>query len=94
MKVVYALRDLQSIDAYLAERSPSSNIQVLAALKSSITTLSYFPELGRIVDDAGHRRMPVPRYPYLIFYRVARDEILILHIRHTSRRPIDPTTEL
>ena len=30
------------------------------------------------------------RYPYVILYRIAEDELLILHIRHTSRRPIDP----
>jgi plasmid stabilization system protein ParE len=38
--------------------------------------------------------LPVLRYPYLIYYRVAEDELLILHIRHTSRRPIDPATDL
>ena len=97
MNVVYApraLRDLQGISAYLTERSPGASTRVLATLKTSIDSLSYFPELGRLVDAAGHRRMPVPRYPYLIFYRIAGDELLILHIRHTSRRPIDPATDL
>lgn len=97
MNVVYApraLRDLQDISAYLADRSPSASVHVLAALKSSIDSLSYFPELGRLVDDLGHRRMPVPHHPYLIFYRIAGDELIILHVRHTSRRPIDPAAEL
>jgi toxin ParE1/3/4 len=97
MNVVYApraLRDLDSIDGYLVERSPSASVNVLGAIKSSIDTLSFFPEIGRLVDDAGHRRMPVLRFPYVIFYRVADDELLILHIRHASRRPIDPETEL
>jgi addiction module RelE/StbE family toxin len=97
MNVVYApraLRDLQGIVTYLTEQSPSAASHVLAALKSSIATLSYFPEIGRIVDDAGHRRVPVPRYPYLVFYRIADHELFILHIRHTSRQPIDPVTDL
>jgi toxin ParE1/3/4 len=97
MNVVYAprtLRDLESIAAYLVERNPAGAINVLGAIKSSIDTLSFFPQIGRLVDNAGHRRVPVLRYPYLIFYRVAGDELLILHIRHTSRRPIDPATEL
>ena len=97
MKVVYApraLRDLENIVTYLAEQSPTAAARILTALKSSLTTLSYFPELGRLVDDAGHRRIPVPRHPYLIFYRIAGDEVLILHIRHASRRPIDPATDL
>jgi plasmid stabilization system protein ParE len=45
-------------------------------------------------DDAGHRRVPVVRYPYVIFYRIDDDDILVLHVRHTSRRAIDPATEL
>jgi plasmid stabilization system protein ParE len=28
--------------------------------------------------------------PYAIFYRIANDELLVLHIRHTSRRPVSP----
>ena len=35
----------------------------------------------------------VRRYPYAIFYRVAGDAVLILHIRHTAQKPIDPETE-
>ncbi len=97
MNVVYApraFRDLESIAAYLIERSPSGAANVLAAIKSTIDTLSFFPQIGRVVDDAGHRRLPVPRYPYLVYYRIAADELLILHIRHGSRRPIDPARDL
>jgi toxin ParE1/3/4 len=97
MNVVYApraLRDLQNIDAYLSERNTAGAVNALTAIKSSIDTLSFFPQIGRLVDDAGHRRVPVLRYPYVVFYRIAADELVILHIRHMSRRPIDPETEL
>jgi toxin ParE1/3/4 len=97
MNVVYApraLRDLEDIASYFAERNPAGAVNVLGAVKSSIDTLSFLPRIGRVVDNAGHRRVPVLRYPYLIFYRIAGDELLILHIRHSSRRPIDPATEL
>ena len=94
MNIVYApraLRDLKGIAEYLTERSPPGARNVLAAIKSSIDALASFPEIGRSVDKASHRRMAVLRYPYIIFYRIAGDDLLILHIRHTSRRPIDPT---
>jgi toxin ParE1/3/4 len=97
MNVVYsprAMRDLQGISAYLVERNPRAATNVLSAIKSSIETLSFFPQIGRLIDNVGPRRLPVLRYPYLIYYRVAEDELLILHIRHTSRRPIDPVTGL
>ena len=97
MNVVFApraLRDLEIISTYVRERSSPAAQRVLAAIKSSIDALSFFPQIGPLVDNAGHRRMPVLRYPYVIFYRVADDELLILHIRHTSRRPIDSTIDL
>jgi toxin ParE1/3/4 len=97
MNVVYApraLRDLESISTYLIERSPSGAAKVLGAIKSSIDTLGYFPQIGRLVDNAGHRRVPVIRYPFVIFYRVAGDDLLVLHIRHAARRPLDPEMEL
>ena len=34
--------------------------------------------------------MPLGRYPYLIFYTSGADELIVLHFRHTSRKPIDP----
>jgi plasmid stabilization system protein ParE len=60
MNVVYApraLRDLTSIAIYLVERNPAGAANVLAAIKSSIDTLSFFPQIGRFVDDAGLRRV-------------------------------------
>lgn len=35
--------------------------------------------------------MPLVEYPYLIFYTVMPDEIVVLHIRHSARRAIEPT---
>jgi toxin ParE1/3/4 len=97
MNVVYApraLRDLEGIAEYLRARSPPGATNVLAAIKSTADLLGFFARMGRVVDDVGHRRLTVPRYPYFLFYRIADDELLILHIRHTSRRPIDPAHEL
>ena len=93
MKLVYApraLRDLEGIATYLVQRSPSGAENVLSAIKSSIETLTAFPEMAPAIDPAGHRRLPVLRYPYTVFYQIAGDELLILHIRHTSRRAVNP----
>jgi toxin ParE1/3/4 len=97
MKLGYApraLRDLEGIATYLGQRSPSGAGNVLSAIKSSIDALTIFPELAPVVDGSNHRRLPVLRYPYAIFYRIAGDELLILHIRHTSRRSIVPGESL
>jgi plasmid stabilization system protein ParE len=92
MNIVYApraLRDLEYIERYLFERSPSGALNVLGTIKSSIDSRN-----GRNVDGAGHRRLPVLRYPYAIFYRIADYELINLHVRHTSRRSIDPAADL
>ncbi|WP_448950054.1 type II toxin-antitoxin system RelE/ParE family toxin [Labrys neptuniae] len=97
MKVVYApraLRDLEAVAAYVGDRSASGAKHVLAAIKTSIETLSLFPKIGRVVTPKGHRFIPVLKYPYVIFYRVEGDTLLVLHIRHAARRPIDPETGL
>jgi toxin ParE1/3/4 len=97
MNVVYApraLRDLEGIAAYLVERSPSGATNVLAAIKIDDRYLELLSADRPSRRQRGHRRVPVPRYPYVIFYRLAEDELLILHIRHAARRPIDPARDL
>jgi len=34
--------------------------------------------------------LPVLRYPYLIFYTVTNEAVVVLHIRHAARAPADP----
>ena len=87
MNVVYApraLRDLNDIAAYSVERNPTGAANVLGAIKSSIDTLSFFPQIGRVVDNAGHRRVPDVLYPYMIFYRIAGEELNSAHSPHFS----------
>ena len=94
MKVIFApraLRDLEAIAAYLAERSPTGQKSVLGAIKASIGDLEQFPRIGIPIDTEGRYRLPVRRYPYLVYYRVAASELFILHIRHGAREPIDPS---
>ena len=53
MNVVYApraLRDLKFISLYLLERNPAGAANVLGAIKSSIETLGFFPQIGRRIN--------------------------------------------
>jgi plasmid stabilization system protein ParE len=52
--------------------------------------LADFPELGRLTNEPGVRVLPLTRFPYLIFYSVLRDELVILHIRQAARKLQDP----
>ena len=94
MKVRFSPRateDLIAIADYLRERNSSAARSVEAAVRRTIDLLSEFSGSGRLLTQRRNVRvMPLARYPYLIFYTVLADELLILHIRHGARVPLGP----
>jgi toxin ParE1/3/4 len=50
------------------------------------------PYAGQATDLPGVRRLSVSPYPYLIFYRLAGDEVIVQRMRHTSRRPLSASS--
>ena len=82
-----ALTDLQDIRDYLHERSPSGALNVMRAIYSGIHVISEFPQASERTDNLGMRVKVVTRYRYKVFYQILKDEIEIVHVRHTSRRP-------
>ncbi len=94
MKAVYsprAIKDLKRIAEYLKERSPRGATAVGRRIEVAVKNLLEFPGLGTPVSEReGVRVMPLVRYPYLVFYEVIGDELIVLHIRHGARQPIEP----
>jgi toxin ParE1/3/4 len=89
MIVRYALRaeaDLIDIATYIAERSPSGARRVGESLRRTIGLIAEHPEAGRRVGDGLFMRS-VADYPYKMFYRRLADAVVIVHVRHASRRP-------
>ena len=82
-----ARADLEAIRAYISEDSPRAADHVVSALVRRAEALADFPYTGRQTDEPEVRVAVLPRFRYLIFYRVAGDELHILHVRHTSQRP-------
>lgn len=88
MKLRYtptAFADRERILDYLRKRFAGGARNVAASIREAIAQLKALPESGYRTDDPNVRVKFVVRYPYKIFYRV-RDDVEILHIRHTSRR--------
>ncbi len=46
-----------------------------------------YPEAGKVTSKSRLRRVVVHPYPYLIFYRVEGEELVIHGVRHGARRP-------
>lgn len=88
MRVRYtetALRELGEILSYIFERNPSAAAGVADRVQRLAALLEEFPFAGHDTDEAGVRMVPLVRYPFLIFYAVDGEEVVILHVRHAAR---------
>ena len=91
MKVRYtrrALRQLAEILGYIDARSPRGADDVKRRIQVVIGLLADHPDSGRLTNKRDIRRAVVRPYPYVIFYRTAETEIVILGVRHVARRPL------
>jgi toxin ParE1/3/4 len=98
MKVSYSRRALTQLDeifSYIARNNPAAAAVVVDRIEALIALLGRYPTMGRSTDKEGVRVMGVRRYPYIVFYRIRedRDEVRILRVRHTSRRPLSEAPE-
>lgn len=88
MKVTWlakADRDLTRIVDDLRENLPSAE-RVQTRILISVAHLADFSEAGRPGAVLGTREIVVGDYPYFVIYRVTRQEVHILGVRHTSRQ--------
>lgn len=96
MKVEYSNRATSDLRKIAADSRRIFGEKVAAELglriEEIVERIRRAPESAPRVDQrSGVRVVLLIRYPYKIFYRVLRDRVRILHIRHTSRRPWRPT---
>ena len=82
-----ALADLESILDHLRGTSPKGAKLVATRVAEIAELLCRHPHVGARTDDPMIRRFTLRPYPYLVFYEVHPDEILIMAIRHGARDP-------
>lgn len=90
MKLRYtlpALADLDSILTYAAEASPQGAKRIHKRIRDVTNLMLTHPEIGIRTDDPDIRRLTATPYPFLIFYEISTDEIIIHAIRHAARDP-------
>jgi toxin ParE1/3/4 len=93
MRVSYSRRALAQLDeifAYIAKDNETAAKAVVDRIDALVRLLGKYPTIGRATDKEGVRVIGVRRYPYLVFYKILsdRDEVRILRVRHTARRPL------
>jgi len=82
-----ALADLNAILDYISDASPAGAERVKQRIQGVIELLPGHPRIGAPTDDPTIRRLSTPPYPYLVFYEIVEDEIIIHAVRHAARDP-------
>ena len=82
-----AVDDLDSIFDYISEDQRVAATNMLGRIERSILRLADTPRMGSVLPtndlsiiEPGYRRIVVK--PYIIFYRIGKDEIFISRVLH------------
>ena len=90
MRVRYtrpAIADLEAVLGAISSNSPQGARRVRSRIQTFIELLADHPFIGARTDDPSIRRLPIPPYPYLVFYEVGEYEVIIHTVRHAARDP-------
>jgi len=81
-----ALQDLYQARDYIATDKPRAADGVMKMIGKAVESLLAYPRLGRLGRVRGTRELVVVGTPYIIPYRIKRDQVEILAVMHGSRR--------
>ena len=87
MRLIYhkgALRDLNSIFAYISNDDPAVANRVVSRIRAVAELLADSPYLGR-PGRRGARFLSIAGLPYVIIYRIEAESVRIMAIFHTAR---------
>jgi toxin ParE1/3/4 len=83
-----ATEDLAEIADYIRAHNSAAAQRVRTSIYESLELLVLFPQIGRRQTAEGVRKLVTRRYRYLVYYTIdpAAEEIVILSVKHPSRR--------
>jgi len=81
-----ALDDLESLRTYIARDDPGSAAVIAQRILDAVDTLAEFPQRGRLGRVADTRELVVSRTPYIVAYRLSKDNVEILRVLHGAQR--------
>jgi toxin ParE1/3/4 len=79
-------RQIDKALSYIRERSPSGAEKVSRRISEAIDLLGHPPRSGRETTKSSTRRLNLALYPYVIFYRVIGDDVVVTRFVHSARR--------
>ncbi len=83
-KIVFlpsTVADLCWFDEYYTSAFPDGHVRAVAHYKAMLQALKDNPHIGRPMVDQPHvRKLPIPRTPFVLLYRLAPERIEILRL--------------
>ncbi|MEJ2625426.1 MAG: type II toxin-antitoxin system RelE/ParE family toxin [Pseudolabrys sp.] len=90
MRVRFSKRALAQLDEILSglnQVNPFAAQRFEQRIRSIAQRIGRFPQGFQEVEERpGVRKVPLVRYPYLMFYKVFGDEAVVLRIIHGARK--------
>lgn len=90
MKVRYsslALAELDAILSGLAAKNLTAAQRFEERIRQVSERMGRFPNgFQEVAERPGVRRVPLVRYPYLIYYIVSAGEVIVLRVVHGARK--------
>lgn len=89
MKVIWTPRaasDLEHVAGFIAQDKPDAAIRVASCIYGRIMDLELTAEIGRIGRVSGTRELIFHPWPYIAVYRITKEAVRIIRIRHSSQR--------
>ena len=81
-----AAKALESIQDYIAKDNPAAAFEVAQRIRIATVRLKEHPRIGRTGRVRGTYELVIHGIPYIVPYRIRKEEIQVLSVYHTSRK--------
>jgi len=83
-----ALRQIDGVLDHVHMHSPQGAARLRSRILASLSLVCDHPNAGQITSRRDLRRVVLTPYPYVLFYRISNDEIIVMRFRHAARKPL------
>jgi len=77
---------LGKIQDYIANENPKAAFEVAQRIRITVSQLEAHPKLGRTGRVRGTYELVVHELPYIVPYRIKKEEVQVLSMYHSSRK--------
>jgi len=77
---------LSAIQDYVADENPQAAFEVIQRIRIAVKQLEEHSKSGRTGRVRGTVELVVHDLPYIVAYRIKKEEVQILSVYHTSRK--------